>query len=276
MNRMPPPTQPAPPAKPPSAPRPPVEPEETPEPHSWVVPVADVPGVPEASREVPKVPTWPDSTAHERLLNNLIAQPRAAAASLDSTDSLRRSIQARRELAEQTTRTYARDGSTTSLHVALPGDQGGSHEGRLRVLIIDDDLMRVAALQGGLNGAITAAACNAPTARHLLVLEAWDVVFLDLCQGGEAGNGLHIARFVAERQPGHLGSTMFVVHSLDACGPQMATLLRDGGFRVVQRTYAWQEIPLLRRLVREKRWPRQERRSRDGFDPALVLALPGY
>lgn len=209
----------------------------------------------------------------------LNAAPKGDPPSLDSTDSLRKALQANQDRAEATTQVYARDttseaptGSTTSLNVALGG--AGLSVSRLRALVVDRDPAHLDAFQRGLAGSILATVSNFTAARHLLTLESWDVVFLDLCEGA-GGNGLHLVRFLCER-PHQTASSLFVVHSLDPCGPQMATMLRDGGFRVVQRAFAWLEVPLLRRLVRERRWPCQERRDADGFAPPLVLHLPGY
>ncbi len=207
-----------------------------------------------------------------------VVHTRGESPQLDSTDSLRRSIAATKRRSEATTSIIAVKPSpegdrATSLQVALPASATPAvHQQRMRVLVCDDDMIRCGAFQNGLHGALVVVSGSAATSRHLISLERWDVIFLDLCDGVD-GTALQVAKAAAER-PTQVASTLFVIHSLDPCGLAAARMLRSAGMRVQVRAFAWLEIPLLRRLVRERRWPRQERLTADGFNPPLVLNLP--
>lgn len=166
--------------------------------------------------------------------------------------------------------------TSSSLHVALPARSVPSTAlvARMRVLVCDDDGIRALAFAQGLNGAITAHVGSAQAAWHLIQLDSWDTVFLDLCRS-LTGDGPSLVQMIV-RSPHALMGSLIIVHSTDPCGGQMVTDLRARGLRVVRRTFAWMEVPLLRRLVRERRWPKSERTSLNGFEPPLVLHMDGY
>lgn len=212
--------------------------------------------------------------------NNLpiIVSSRLESPQLESTDCLRRSQESIRRRSEATTQIVTcpepanrNDGDrATSLQVAVQTHKSVTE--RLRVLVCDDDMIRCGAFQQGLHGALVVVSGSALTSGHLIVLERWDVIFLDLCDGTD-GTALQVVRRAVDTI-NQVSNTLFVVHSLDPCGLLAARMLREAGLRVVVRTFAWLEVALLRRLVRERRWPRQERLTADGFNPPLVLQLP--
>jgi hypothetical protein len=207
-----------------------------------------------------------------------VINTRGEAPQLDSTDSVRLSVVNAKRRADATTQIVPiqeqpEGDRATSLQVALPSVPPHRQvQHRMRVLVCDDDMLRCGAFQQGLHGALVVVSGSAATSRHLITLERWDVIFLDLCDGAD-GTALQVAKAAADH-PTQVASTLFIVHSLDPCGAQAARLLRSSGVRVQVRAFAWLEIPLLRRLVRERRWPRQERLTADGFNPPLVLQLP--
>lgn len=196
---------------------------------------------------------------------------------LDSTDSLRKALKENRERAEAITeRLLENPDRSSSLHVALSARDAKNPAliGRMRILVCDDDGIRGLAFAQGLNGAIIAYVGTSAAAWHLILLDAWDVVFLDLCRSSP-GDGPDLVRKIVQ-SPRPLAGSLIIVHSTDPCGAHMAADLRARGLKVVQRTFAWMEVPLLRRLVRERKWPRSERVSLNGFEPPLVFHLDGY
>lgn len=112
------------------------------------------------------------------------------------------------------------------------------------ILLLEDDLNRIAAFQRGLVGAAPLRIVhNAKEAIKEMVNGQWDFVFLDHDLGDKSivGDGTMVAAWIAEH-PEKFARTTFVVHSLNPpAGERMANIIFRGGLHVHRRAFVWQD-----------------------------------